>query len=58
MTKEDILKEIEIVDAQIENAQRQAFIADGARQAFLYILKKLEEEEAAPPVDAEGGKND
>jgi hypothetical protein len=45
MTREDLQKEIDAVNQQVEGLKQQLVLADGARQAFVYLLNKLVEEE-------------
>ena len=54
MTKEEILDEITQLDTKISVMQRDLVLADGARQAFKYILDKLSTDAVtAEPVGEE-----
>ena len=49
MTAEQLIDEIKKLDEQIAAFQRDIILADGARQAFRYMLDKLV---VANPVDS------
>lgn len=51
MTREEIVSEIEHIGAEIEKLKQQLLIADGAMQAFQYMLKLHDTPKAEEKVD-------